>query len=79
MPEFQPRRLRESLVGRGRGWQIRLLASPRLLEMRMAGPRLQAGECRFPPALDLERDQRRAAAHLLAGDRRLRVVGCASG
>ena len=59
------------------GWVIRLLASPRLLEIRIRSRAFRKRKAPGLASLDLEGDQGRAARHLPGDDIGLRVIGAA--
>ena len=59
------------------GWVMRLLASPRLLEMPMIESALAARNAAALPPATSKATQRAAAAHLAARELRLRMIGAA--
>ena len=82
MPSVMPSSARASGLSRWcvvvAGWVIRLLASPRLLEMRISLQCVEEAEGRRLAAGDLEGHDLAEPRHLLARQRRLRVVGAAA-
>src|SRR5437588_4304896 len=75
--ELGPRLRRQALMRRGGGVGHEALGVAEIVRDTRDLQRVEAAERAGLAALDLEADQRRARAHLLLGERCLRMIGAA--